>query len=94
LFAAVAVGGAMATHGILDMLTDRGVPVAYLWPLSSQRFFADWRPIVSGPIGPSQRFSQVIDRLGTETWQLILPMFAVALLIRGLLALGRSVPWR
>ena len=94
LVTAVAVGAAMASHGILDMLTNRGVPVAYLWPLTSQRFFADWRPIVSGPIGPAHAVTQVIDRLGAETWQLILPMFAAALLIRGLLALSRSIPWR
>jgi len=87
LVAGVAVGAAMASHGVLDMFTDQGVPVAYLWPVSSARLFADWRPIDSGPIGPTHLFAEIIARLQSETIQLILPMFAVALFIRGVLAL-------
>lgn len=30
---------AAATHGLLDMLTNGGLGVAWLWPLSEQRFF-------------------------------------------------------
>ena len=91
LVAAVVVGAAMASHGILDMLADQGVPIAYMWPLSSQRFFAEWRPIHSGPIGPSFMPAQIMARVRTETLQLILPMFAIAVLIRGILALSRSI---
>jgi inner membrane protein len=87
LTAGAAVAAAMASHGILDMLTDDGVPVAYLWPLSSARLFADWRPLHSGPIQPGHMVSQSIARLGSEALQLILPMFALALAIRGILAL-------
>lgn len=87
LVAAVVVGAAMASHGILDMLSNKGEPVAYLWPLSSARLFADWRPIHSGPISPSHFIPQVIDRVRIETLQLVLPMFAIALLIRLVLAL-------
>lgn len=87
LVAAVVVGAAMASHGILDMFTDQGVAVAYLWPVSSTRLFADWRPIHSSPIGPLHMLPQVLTRLRSETAQLILPMFALALFIRGVLAL-------
>ena len=87
LAAAVVVGAAMASHGIFDMFTDQGVAVAYLWPVSSERLFADWRPIHSSPIGPLHMLTQIVARLRSETVQLILPMFALALFIRGLLAL-------
>lgn len=41
----------MASHGLLDTLTDGGLGVALLWPLSDERFFAPWRPIPVAPIG-------------------------------------------
>jgi inner membrane protein len=88
LTAGVVIAAAMASHGMLDMLTDDGVPVAYLWPLSSVRLFADRRPIHSGPIQSPHIIAQTIARLGSETWQLILPMFAVALIIRAALMLS------
>lgn len=82
LTAGVLVALAMASHGLLDMMTDAGNPVAYLWPLSSIRLFADWRPIHSSPMHLAHLTSLVLERLLTETRQLILPMFAVAILVR------------
>ena len=90
LTAGVVVAAAMGSHGILDMLTNDGVPVAYLWPLSSVRLFADWRPLHSGPIQPHHMIPQIIQRLGSEGLQLVLPMFALALAIRGILALRNA----
>ena len=72
----------MATHGLLDMMTNSGRPVAYLWPLSSERLFADWRPIRSFPIPWHHFFSRVLERQQMEFWQLILPMFTLALAVR------------
>ena len=46
------VGTVMATHGLLDTLTDGGLGVALLWPFSNARYFAPWRPIPVAPIGP------------------------------------------
>ncbi|MBI3726305.1 metal-dependent hydrolase [bacterium] len=43
----------LASHGLLDTLTDGGRGVALLWPFSSERFFAPWRPIPVSPIGPA-----------------------------------------
>lgn len=40
-----------ASHGLLDMLTDGGLGVALLWPLSDARWFAPWQPIPVAPIG-------------------------------------------
>jgi inner membrane protein len=41
----------VASHGLLDTLTDGGLGVALLWPFSTQRFFAPWRPLPVAPIG-------------------------------------------
>jgi inner membrane protein len=41
----------VASHGVLDAFTDGGLGVAFLWPFSSERFFAPWRPIPVAPIG-------------------------------------------
>jgi len=46
-----AVLAAVASHGLLDALTDGGLGPALLWPISSERFFFPWRPIPVGPIG-------------------------------------------
>lgn len=82
LTAGVVVGAAMASHGIFDMMTDSGAPVAYLWPLSSARLFADWRPIHSGPVHMAHVFTGVVARLRTELSQIIIPMFVTAIAVR------------
>jgi len=40
---------ATASHSLLDALTDGGLGVAWLWPLSEQRYFMPWRPIAVSP---------------------------------------------
>lgn len=40
-----------ASHGLLDALTDGGLGIAFLAPLSSERFFFPWQPIEVSPIG-------------------------------------------
>ena len=49
LFAAAVV----ASHSLLDTMTDGGLGCALLWPFSDERFFARWRPIPVAPIGPA-----------------------------------------
>lgn len=44
------VFSAAASHGILDMLTNGGMGVAYLWPFSDQRFFFPVQPIQVSPL--------------------------------------------
>lgn len=39
------------SHPLLDALTDGGLGVALLWPISTQRFFFPWTPIPVAPIG-------------------------------------------
>src|SRR5262245_15182357 len=41
----------VASHGLLDALTDGGLGCALLWPFTNERFFAPWRPLPVAPIG-------------------------------------------
>jgi inner membrane protein len=43
----------IASHGLLDTLTDGGLGAALLWPFDLHRYFAPWRPIPVAPIGLS-----------------------------------------
>ena len=49
-FAPIAMA-VLASHGLLDALTDGGRGVALLWPWTDHRFFFPWRPIPVAPIG-------------------------------------------
>jgi inner membrane protein len=41
----------LASHGLLDTMTDGGLGAALRWPFSLTRYFAPWRPIPVAPIG-------------------------------------------
>jgi inner membrane protein len=41
----------LASHAILDTMTDGGLGCALLWPFDLTRYFASWRPIPVAPIG-------------------------------------------
>jgi inner membrane protein len=41
----------VASHPLLDTLTDGGLGCALLWPFSTERFFAPWTPLPVAPIG-------------------------------------------
>ena len=41
----------VASHSLLDTLTDGGLGCALLWPFSDERFFAPWTPLPVAPIG-------------------------------------------
>jgi len=48
---------AVASHGMLDLLTDAGLGVGLLLPFGDTRYFAPWRPIPTSPLAPSAFFS-------------------------------------
>ncbi len=48
-FAVAAV--VLASHPLLDTLTDGGLGCALLWPFDLTRYFAPWRPMPVSPIG-------------------------------------------
>jgi inner membrane protein len=48
----------MASHGVLDAMTDGGLGIAFFSPFSNARYFLPWRPIAVSPIGITEFFSQ------------------------------------
>jgi inner membrane protein len=48
----------MASHGLLDMMTNGGRGVALYWPFSNERLFFGFRPLEVSPIGASYFFSE------------------------------------
>jgi inner membrane protein len=48
---------AAASHGILDAFTNGGLGIAFLWPLTPERFFAPIQVIQVSPIGISRFLS-------------------------------------
>jgi len=49
---------ATVSHGILDAFTNGGLGIAFLWPWSSERFFAPVQVIEVAPLGLSRFLSQ------------------------------------
>lgn len=47
----VVAAAVVASHGLLDSMTDGGLGAALLWPFDDARYFAPWRPIPVAPIG-------------------------------------------
>lgn len=41
----------LASHALLDTLTDGGLGIALFWPFDLTRYFAPWTPIPVSPIG-------------------------------------------
>jgi inner membrane protein len=68
----------LASHGLLDTLTDGGLGAALFWPFDLTRYFASWRPIPVAPIGfaflsPSGLIISVVELV------LFAPVWAYAL---------------
>jgi inner membrane protein len=60
---------ALASHSLLDMLTNGGLGIGLWWPISDTRFFFPWRPIPVSPMRVSSFFSEWGVRvLATELW--------------------------
>lgn len=77
------VGGAMASHGLTDMLTDGGHGIAIFWPFSDQRFFWPFRPIEVSPIGLTRFLGpRGLDVLMSELVWLVLPTLIMVLALR------------
>ena len=76
---------AALSHGVTDMLTDGGKGIALLWPVNDERMFAPFRPIEVSPILlRGLETGKLPAVLASEFVWLILPGFAVALLVRRL----------
>ena len=68
----------VASHGLLDALTNGGLGVALLWPFDLTRCFAPWQPIPVAPLGAGFLSSR---GLAVAAWELVVfaPLFAYAL---------------
>ncbi len=77
---------AMASHGVLDAMTDGGHGIAFFAPFSEARYFFPWRPILVSPIGVRPFFSRLgAAVLGNELVWIWLPaavLVAAAMLTR------------
>lgn len=72
---ALLTGAVVASHGLIDSMTDGGLGCALLWPFSNERFFSPWTPIPVAPIGLhflSMRGARVA---GTELVIFAIPLF-------------------
>jgi inner membrane protein len=76
---------ASMSHGLTDMLTDGGKGIALLWPFSSARLFAPFRPVEVSPIllrGIENGKLPIV--LASELIWLVAPATLVAILFRRL----------
>lgn len=55
--ASLFLAASMASHGLVDMLTDGGLGIALFWPFSQERLFFAFRPIEVAPLGVRAFFS-------------------------------------
>jgi inner membrane protein len=70
-----------ASHGLLDMLTNGGLGVAFFWPFSSERYFLPLQVVQVSPISLSKVFSPaMLNVFKSEALWLWLPAASVALL--------------
>ncbi len=69
------------SHGVLDAMTNGGLGIAFLWPLSTERYFFPFRPIHVSPIGVSGFFSEWgIRVMVSEAIWILLPALAIGML--------------
>lgn len=72
---------AIASHGVLDMMTTGGLGVAILAPIDEGRYFLPWRPIAVSPISVRRFFTvRGLAILGNEALWVGLPALVIALL--------------
>ena len=48
---ALVASAVLASHAVLDTMTDGGLGCALAWPFDLTRYFAPWRPVPVAPIG-------------------------------------------
>lgn len=56
LVAGLFVFASCVSHGLLDMCTNGGLGVAFLWPLSQERYFLPWHFIQVAPLSLNKLF--------------------------------------
>jgi inner membrane protein len=73
----------VASHGVLDAMTNGGLGVAFFSPIDTERYFLPWRPILVSPIGAGRFFSTWGMRImANEILWIWCPTIAVLVLIK------------
>jgi inner membrane protein len=74
---------ALASHALLDMITNGGRGVALWWPFKLDRIFFPWRPVQVSPLGAAEFFTEWgIEVLKSEAVYIGLPCLLVLLVRR------------
>lgn len=81
---------AMASHGLLDTLTDGGLGAALWWPFSDARIFAPVTPVRVSPIGAGFFSMRGLETLLSEFRWIWLPCLIAGLSGWGLRHAARS----
>ncbi len=75
------IAACTASHAVLDMFTNGGIGIAFLWPFNDARYFSPWRPIEVSPIALRRFFSpRGAQVLFNELFTVWAPLMAAALL--------------
>jgi inner membrane protein len=74
----LAAAAVVASHGLLDAMTDGGLGIALFWPVTPARYFAPWRPLPVAPIGSRLVSPRGLRVMLTELVQFA-PLFVYAL---------------
>ena len=69
---------AIASHGLLDAMTNGGKGVGFFIPFSTRRYFLPWRPIRVSPIGATNFAGHAWPVLRSELVWVWLPCACVA----------------
>jgi inner membrane protein len=81
---------AMASHGVLDALTNGGLGPALFWPFSEARIFAPFTPIRVSPIGADFISARGVKVMQSELVWVWLPLTLMALPVALFLRRSRS----
>lgn len=85
----------MASHGVLDAMTNGGLGVTFFSPFDTERYFFSWRPVLVSPISLGEFFHEYGLRvLASEVIWIWLPSLMAYLLIRLMSASLRPPPSR
>lgn len=68
---------AMASHPLLDLLTDGGQGVMIFWPFDTTRWFLPWQPIRVSPIGARFFSERGLETVWSELTLIWLPALAL-----------------